>query len=108
MQGHRREPINATWTGLEWDSNLRPYGSEAIPAYPWNIGADVLVLAVKAQHKTEIWEHAEGDEDWTGVRVIGQVPQGCRQLRGVKGQDEGKRIKKVHNYILVAFLVEGV
>lgn len=41
-----------------------------------------------AQHKTEIGEYAQGDEDWTGVMVIGEVPQGCRQLGGVKGRDE--------------------
>lgn len=77
---------------------------ETLPAYPRDIGADVLVLAVEAQHQTEIREDAEGDEGSAGVRVVGQVPQGCRQLRGVKGQDEGDQKSAQPG----AFLVEAV
>lgn len=52
------------------------FGARVIPVYSGNVGADVRVLAVITQHHAELRQYGEGDEQWTGIRVICEVPQG--------------------------------
>lgn len=51
-----------------------------IPVYSGNVGADVLVVAVVTQNHAELWQHRKGHKEWTGIRVVSEVPQGCCQL----------------------------
>lgn len=61
-----------------------PIGPVNIPEYSGDIGADVLVSAVKTQHLTELRQDRESDEDPPRSREIREVPQGRRQLQGSK------------------------
>lgn len=62
----------------------------AVPVYPGDVGADVLVSAVVPQHQTKLGEDREGDEERPRVGVICQVPQGSCQL--------GQKKEKQHFY----------
>lgn len=54
------------------------------PVDPGNIRADVLIVAVVAQHSAELRQDGKRDKERAGVRVICQVPQHGRQLQGSK------------------------
>lgn len=62
-----------------------------IPVYSGNVGADVLVFAVMTQNQTEFWQDRKGHKEWTGIRVVSKVPQGCCQLQGSKVRQRDKK-----------------
>lgn len=62
-----------------------------LPEHPGNVGADVLVSVVMAQHQAQFCQGAVGDEKGAGLGEVSQVPQGRCQLQGSEVERERAR-----------------